>query len=165
MDNLTYRDLRLEDTDALHTIVSEWDVVRQMGSWPWPPQRSFTEIRCQTYEGAGFVWGLFAPKLIGMVAITQGELGYLLARDYWGQGIVTLMARAAIDHGFRDPALLEVTASIWDDNPGSGRVLTKLGFVKTHEGTEHALARDEETALQYFSLSRDVWHRLRSSAQ
>ncbi|WP_106744167.1 GNAT family N-acetyltransferase [Yoonia maritima] len=165
MHNLTYRDLRLEDTDALHAIVSDWDVVRQMGSWPWPPQYRFTESRCTTYKGAGFVWGLFAPELIGMVAVTEGELGYLLAREYWGKGIVTAMARTAINHGFRDPALLEVTASIWGDNHGSGRVLAKLGFVKTHDGTEHALARDEKTTSHYYSLSRDVWHRLRCDAQ
>ena len=165
MDDITYRSLRPQDADALHGLVSDWDVVRQLGSWPWPPQRAFTQSRCKTYAGNGFVWGIFAKDLIGTVAITEGELGYSLVRAQWGKGIVTYIAGVAIDHGFRDPARQSITASIWSDNAGSRKVLTKLGFLMDRVGTEHALARDAPTETIYYSLTRAAWHRLRTGAQ
>ena len=39
------------DTDALHRIVSHWDVVRQLASFPWPPDLAFTATRAQPYHG------------------------------------------------------------------------------------------------------------------
>ena len=165
MADILYRNLVETDIEQLHALASDWEVVRQMGSWPWPADREFTANRCKPYAGRGFVWGIFAPTLIGTVSVTEGELGYMLAPSHWGQGIMSKMTVIAINHGFRDPSLLEITASVWADNPGSRRVLSKLGFAMSRNGIEHALARDEETALEYYSLQRDVWQRLRSGAQ
>ena len=80
---LTYRAMQAVDAPALHAIVSHWDVTRQLGpKWPWPAEMAFTETRTTPYAGAGFAWGVFlGPDLIGTVAVTEGELGYMLAPD------------------------------------------------------------------------------------
>lgn len=51
---VTYRAVRPQDFDALHALVSLWDVTRNLGSWPWPPDPEFTAKRCQPFEGDGF---------------------------------------------------------------------------------------------------------------
>ncbi len=85
---LTYRPLQRTDLDGLHAIVSQWDVVRQLSSFPWPPERDFTATRAQPYLGRGFVWGMFLQqRLIGTVAVTGDELGYSLVPDLWRQGL------------------------------------------------------------------------------
>lgn len=164
--DLTYRDLRADDTDALHAIVSDWRVTRQLGSWPWPAVRDFTKSRCTTYGGRGFVWGIFTKnQLVGTVGVSEGDLGYCLAPPAWGQGIASRAAQFAIDHAFRDPSLLCISASVWDDNVGSPRVLAKSGFEYVETTTMHALARDAQTLCHHYSLERAAWHRLRTCAQ
>jgi RimJ/RimL family protein N-acetyltransferase len=59
------------------------------------------------------------------------ELGYYIHRQFWNRGIATEAARLVVDHGFRVFSLRRITAGHFQDNPASGRVLSKLGFAKT----------------------------------
>ena len=60
------------------------------------------------------------------------ELGYWLAPPAWGQGIATEAGQALIAAapGF---GATQLAAGHYLDNPASGRVLDKLGFVRTGE--------------------------------
>jgi RimJ/RimL family protein N-acetyltransferase len=166
MAELTLRFLAPTDLDELHGLVSDWEVVRQLGSWPWPADRKFTASRCRPYGGRGFVWGIFdGAHLVGTMGVTEGELGYGLRPQYWGRGIATRVAGEAIDHGFRDPALLAIKAEAWADNGASLRVLEKLGFRPSAQTIEFALARQEMTESRSFQLSRKDWHALRRAQQ
>jgi len=59
----------------------------------------------------------------------DSELGYWLARDYWGHGYITEAAAAVLLEGFSALSLPYIDAGYFVDNPASGRVLDKLGFV------------------------------------
>lgn len=79
MVNLTYRDLGADDFEAMHCLATQWQVVRQLGGWPWPASPEFTKSRCKTYGGKGFVWGICLDgSLVGSVAVTGRELGCIL---------------------------------------------------------------------------------------
>jgi RimJ/RimL family protein N-acetyltransferase len=125
---LTCRALQATDLAALHLVVSDYEVVKQLASYPWPADPAFTATRACPYAGRGFVWGLFRyGDLLGTVAVTGDELGYMLRRDAWGQGYATEACRLAIAHAFaagRD----NLTAGIWADNAASLGLLQKLGF-------------------------------------
>lgn len=62
----------------------------------------------------------------------RGVLGYLIRPDHWGQGIATEAMRAVIGYGFEAlrPPLNRIEADHYPENPASGRVLEKLGFVR-----------------------------------
>ena len=154
---LAFRSLQSTDAGALHAIVSDWEVVRQLASYPWPPQRDFTATRAQPYPGHGFVWGVFlAADLLGTVAVTDDVLGYMLHRDAWGQGYATEACRAAIAHGFaagRD----HLVAGVWADNAASLGVLTKLGFRITGHDVSLNSARGVEMAGHWLRLDRRDW--------
>ena len=77
------------------------------------------------------------PRTSFILAITgeasTGELGYVLARDQWGHGYATEVARRLIVFGFNELGLRRITATCHPDNFASARVLEKAGmhFEKT----------------------------------
>jgi ribosomal-protein-alanine N-acetyltransferase len=68
--------------------------------------------------------GLMTPQQGGYVS----EVGYALARPYWGQGLMTEALRAVIDFGFRHMELRRIEAICRVDNIGSYRVMEKAGM-------------------------------------
>ena len=78
-----------------------------------------------------------APRLVGGVGLQQDgedlELGYWIARPYWGLGFATEAARAVIDIARDTLKRSRLVSAHFIDNPASGRVLTKLGFRPTGE--------------------------------
>ncbi|MBC7736426.1 MAG: GNAT family N-acetyltransferase [Candidatus Saccharibacteria bacterium] len=151
---LTYRAMYATDTDALHAIVSHFDVVRQLASYPWPANRDFTATRAQPYHGRGFVWGVFlASSLIGTVAITEDELGYMFAPDHWGQGYATEACQTVIARAFAE-GRSHLKAGIWADNPASLGLLHKLGFRITADDLTWNKARGDVTPGHLLRLDR-----------
>jgi RimJ/RimL family protein N-acetyltransferase len=59
------------------------------------------------------------------------ELGYWLGRPFWNRGYATEAARAALDWVRRDWRKKVVVAGHFADNPASGQVLCKAGFLYT----------------------------------
>jgi RimJ/RimL family protein N-acetyltransferase len=60
----------------------------------------------------------------------RAEIGYLLAKPYWGKGIMTAVVRRACDYAFSEWGLVRITAEVFAFNPASARVLEKCGFVQ-----------------------------------
>jgi len=56
------------------------------------------------------------------------EMGYWLASQYWGRGIMTQTVQAIADFGFQQLGLARITAAIFIGNEASARVLEKCGF-------------------------------------
>lgn len=77
-----------------------------------------------------------SAKLIGVVSADslelgdthKAEIGYWLAKDYWGQGIMTDAVKAYINYAFEELGLLKLVAHVFELNIGSARVLEKSGF-------------------------------------
>lgn len=167
---LTFRPLGPQDLPALTALVSAWEVVRNLGSWPWPPDPAFTARRAQAYRGAGFVWAILREgAMVGTVSVTgpddDAELGYMLAPTLHGQGIMTQAAAAAIAHAFATRPLDRIRADIWADNIASARLLARAGFARTLVERVHALARDEITDSETWHLSREAWESLEDGAK
>lgn len=57
------------------------------------------------------------------------EFGYTLARAYWGRGLATEAADAALRYVFENLPVTEIAASVDSRNVASQRVLEKIGFV------------------------------------
>jgi len=87
-----------------------------------------------------------------------GELGYSIARPWWGQGMVTEAARAVIDGAFGSmPTLARIRACADARNHASQRVMEKLGI--TREGTLRGnhYNRGEAIDQVWFGLLRGEW--------
>lgn len=74
--------------------------------------------------------------VVGMLGFrTNGagrpDLGFWLGRRYWNRGYATEAVRAALKWARRDWRKKVVTAGHFSDNPASGQVLCKAGFLYT----------------------------------
>ena len=58
----------------------------------------------------------------------RGEVGYWLARPFWGRGIMTVVVQRVCQHAFEEFGLSKITAHVFSHNPASARVLEKCGF-------------------------------------
>jgi ribosomal-protein-alanine N-acetyltransferase len=58
----------------------------------------------------------------------RAEIGYWLAKPYWGHGIMTAVVRAACAFAFERWQLVKITAHVFAFNTASARVLEKCGF-------------------------------------
>lgn len=96
-------------------------------------------------------------RLIGVIGIEQGEIGYWLAEPYWGRGLGREAARAMADHHFGIAGHPALVASYHIGNSASRRILADLGFSETGEGRAFSRARSAEVKLMRMKLSREDW--------
>lgn len=95
-----------------------------MGIWPW------AVILRELHAPIGYC-GLFRfDDINGQPEI---ELGYRLAKQFWGRGIATEVATAVRDMACDELGIKRLISLIYPDNLRSIRVATKLGMVCTGE--------------------------------
>lgn len=75
---------------------------------------------------------------VGMVGLFHDadpwpELGYWVGRPFWGRGLATEAVQGALGWARRRWGKRAVCAGYFHDNPASGRVLEKAGFLHTGE--------------------------------
>lgn len=62
-----------------------------------------------------------------------GHIGYVLAEDYWGQGLITEAIKRIIQFGFDNIKLNRIEAVHFMENEASGMAMVKAGML--YEGT------------------------------
>ncbi len=58
----------------------------------------------------------------------RAEVGYWLAKPFWGRGIMTAVVQRVCQHAFENFGLVKITAHVFPPNLASARVLEKCGF-------------------------------------
>ncbi|KAA3663627.1 MAG: N-acetyltransferase [Chloroflexi bacterium] len=143
-NRLILRRLLKTDADCLFKLDNDPDVMRYInGGIPTPrdiferdilpaflhvderfPRFGFwAAIEKHTREFLG--WFSFRPDDNASGNVT---LGYRLCKAAWGNGFATEGARALIDKGFAELGVNRVTATTYQDNLGSIRVMEKVGM-------------------------------------
>lgn len=127
--------------DANREYLSAW--VRTPARTPTPAEAPAYMERCenQRRNGTGYCFGIWqAGALVGEVLLfgirpedRQGEIGYWLAEDQQGKGIVTRACRALLAFGFVELGLNRVELRCATENHRSQAIAERLGF--TREGT------------------------------
>ena len=88
-----------------------------------------TKQLCRTIEVDGCAAGSIALLRGSDVYRRNAELGYWLAEDYWGKGIMTRAVRQICREGFVQwPDVVRIYAEPFACNAGSRQVLEKAGF-------------------------------------
>ncbi len=145
---LVLRQLRLQDADAVLHIRGDFEVTRyNIGSAYQSREQAQNLIEGITdgyNQHLEVRWGITLREddsVIGMVGYNywvrhdhRASVGYDLAREFWGLGIMTEALRAVIAFGFDQMALNRIEADADMRNPASARVLEKVGF--SREGVQ-----------------------------
>jgi len=66
----------------------------------------------------------------------NAEIGYWIAEEFWGQGIVPEAVKLMVNYGFKTFDITRIYASTYDINIKSQRVLEKAGFTLEAEFKE-----------------------------
>ena len=87
-----------------------------------------------------------------------GEMGYSIARSYWGRGLATEAARAVMEAAFAAYASLNRIRTMADArNIGSLRVMEKLGMVREGVLRQNRLVRGEFIDEVWCGVLRPEW--------
>ena len=155
---LTLRPVTIEDVPQILVALGNYDVVRWLGRVPYPYRRVDAEAFVAASAGReGKVWFIHdASGLVGGLSV-DGELGYWLRREVWGQGYAVEAAVPAIEAHFDDPKAGDLPSGHFPGNDRSRRVLEKLGFraAGTRIVAARALAQQVESLT--YRLSRADW--------
>jgi RimJ/RimL family protein N-acetyltransferase len=131
-----------EDAAELHQAIADEGIVRNLARAPWPcTADDAAQFATQTHDALYPTFLLMlrtygAPRLIGACGLGNydgsAELGYWIARPYWGLGFATEASSAVVNIA-KAIGHKKLIASHFTDNPASGKVLRKLGFQNTGE--------------------------------
>lgn len=112
------------------------------------------------HEGQALNWGVTQRgenRLVGFVGFYfwdrvyfKADLGYTLARPYWGQGFASEAVRALIWFGFEKLELHRINVDTRMDNLASLRLMERLSF--RHEGTRRECERSRDGSYQNWGL-------------
>ena len=153
-----------EDAPALARAIADEHVVRNLATAPWPYALEDAEAFLAAPRDPAMPSFLItertdgAPRIVGACGLGRRpsgavEMGYWIARAHWGQGFATEAGRALIEIA-RTLRLSRLEASHFVDNPASGRVLEKLGFVPTGlSAARYSCARGGEMISRIYRLS------------
>ena len=105
----------------------------------------------------------FDDKAIGSIAVFRqqnihrqtAEMGYYIAEEYWGKGIMTDAVKQICEYVFKNSDILRIYAEPFAYNAGSCRVLEKAGF--QYEGTlrNNAVKNGKVIDMKMYSLLRE----------
>ena len=142
-ERLFLRHFHVADLDAMADVFGDPEVMR-FGRGPQPKEWVQEWLqRCQEdyYRKWGFgQWAVVRKSdcwVIGFCGLTRFddvdgkpeiEIGYRLARAFWGRGLATEAVRAARDYAFEILGLPRLIAIIDPQNTASIRVAQKVGF-------------------------------------
>ena len=145
--NCKIRRWELSDARDLATALSNkktQDNLRDGLPYPYTEQdgQEFISAMLAANENDTFAFAITVNgKVIGSIgAFRQGnihrqtaELGYYIAEEYWGKGIMTEAVKQLCDYVFSNTDIIRIYAEPFAYNIGSCRVLEKAGF--QYEGT------------------------------
>ncbi|KGP91776.1 acetyltransferase [Pontibacillus chungwhensis BH030062] len=96
--------------------------------------------------------------LYGAIALSykshanNGELAYWIGEEYWGNGYATEAGEAILEFAFQVKLYHRVYALSFDTNPGSKRVLEKIGMKQEGVLREHVKKDEQYKDLVYFGM-------------
>jgi [ribosomal protein S5]-alanine N-acetyltransferase len=172
---LTLRPPEYSDAPRLAELIGDFDVSRNLATAPYPygltdAHEYVTRATAARARGEGFVFSVLYKAdeaFLGACGLHlhEGifELGYWIGKPYWGMGVATEAAGKVVSFAFNSLKAEELTAGWFQDNPASGRVLEKLGFVATGTKLHPCRARGGVFASNRMALTREGFGRKKAA--
>jgi len=139
---LRLRPMRRDDAEGLFLVFSDAQTMRY---WSGPPHGSplvtvevIERAQMAFLAGEGIEWAITRAgddTAVGKIGHwrwqrphSRSEVGFILRRDLWGQGLAVEALGAVIDWGFARLDLHSVEAQLDSANAASRRTLERVGF-------------------------------------
>src|SRR5436305_14172 len=145
-DRLVLSTWQSSDWMALRPIATDVEVMRYItGGVPWTDERiqSFVNRQLELFSERSFCrWKLLLKstgEVIGFCGVgfwgddLDPEIGWWLARPYWGRGLATEAGRVALRDAFDRVGLKRIISIARPANTASVRIMEKLGLKRESE--------------------------------
>ena len=141
-DRLDCRRTRPDDAAAIFSAYgTDREVTRYL---TWRPYDNFTPLieflhtQIDAWEqGRGFRYEIClkgSDSPIGSIVLRpegpKVNFGYVLAKSFWGQGLMTEALKHLVDWSLAQPEIFRAEALCDIDNPASTRVMEKAGMIR-----------------------------------
>jgi len=173
-DKINLRRVRRADAHSIYRYASD-DAISRYTHIPRPYKLEdaydFIKLaRSERRKKTGFHFGLEnkeTSQIIGMIGlmhvdhdVRKGEVGYWLAKPFWGRGIMKEAILMALRFYFTELHLHRVYAFVSPENGASIRLLEKVGFQREGFIREGAKQRGEYISVYLYSMLEDDWGRI-----
>ena len=175
-ERLSLRAFTPEDAAALHRLINDWQVTRNLALVPFPYPRDLADTWIastlrQIDAGTAYHLAITGKEgaeelIIGAIGLRidpktrHGQLGYWVGTRYWGHGVGTEAATRFVRWAFSNLDIEAIDANVFTDNPASMAVLRRIGFREIGEGLEMSVARGgEEKVLRFHATREDIFGR------
>ena len=166
MNNFDVTSIQIETDRLLLRAFTEADVddmfayasipgVGEMAGWPHHTSKEVTKIVISSFFKTKDVFALFHKgdkKVIGSLGVHSAwtdkdeefkhlkakNIGYVLSKEYWGQGLMPEAVKAVIEYGFNVLGLDAFSIEHFMENIQSRRVIEKCGFKFVKTGVYYA---------------------------
>lgn len=168
---LALRPLHPDDAPAVYAMHADPVTLRYWSTPPWADLKLADELIARDIKGMAegdyLRLGLARQadgRLIGLCTLfafylpsRRCEIGYILAREHWGQGYMHEALEALLDYGFAVLDVNRVEADIDPRNQGSQRTLARLGFVQEGHLRERWIVDGAVSDTHLYGLLRRDW--------
>lgn len=167
--NCIIRKWKLTDAKDIAVALSNkkiQDNLRDGLPYPYSEQNGidFISSMLSANEDETFAFAItLDDKAIGSIGVFRqqnihrqtAEMGYYVAEEYWGKGIMTDAVKQICEYVFKNSDILRIYAEPFAYNTGSCRVLEKAGF--QYEGTlrNNAVKNGKVIDMKMYSLLRE----------
>ncbi|MDM5291860.1 GNAT family N-acetyltransferase [Peribacillus simplex] len=171
-ERLLLRSITIDDSGRIEEMAGDFEVAKSTLNIPHPyPEGSavgFIESVLSAEKNNKIVaFGITEKEsnlLIGLINInllepfSRGELAYWVGREYWGKGYGTEATKALLEYGFNELHLNKIFAASFTSNPGSWRIMEKVGL--KYEGTlkQHVARFGQFYDLAYYGMLKDEFY-------
>ena len=161
-ERLILRPVQPDDAEAMFDYLRDEETVRFITV---PPVKTVTEVienSIQSYFMLDPIgkWAIvYDQTMVGTIdlrlneAHRQAEIGYVLNKRYWGQGIMPEAAQAILAVGFDQLQLVRIFSEHDTRNPKSGRVMTKIGMQQEGVALKSQIIKGEIVDMVHYAIT------------
>ena len=165
-DRLVLKKPNKDHIPCIVRAVDDWNVVRWLSRVPFPYREldaiSFVDDSQLCFDnGTAYRFLIFYENdVVGCIGLERQksqhfELGYWIARRFWGLGIGTESVKAIIQFAFNDLGGTQIEASCHYNNIASSKILAKSGFIHTGYGIAFSTALGKNVREMQYLLKKD----------
>ncbi|WP_374048428.1 GNAT family N-acetyltransferase [uncultured Leuconostoc sp.] len=161
-ERLILRPVQPDDAEAMFDYLRDEETVRFITV---PPVKTVTEVLENSIQSYFMLdpigkWAIvYDQKMVGTIdlrlneAHRQAEIGYVLNKRYWGQGIMPEAAQAILAVGFDQLQLVRIFSEHDTRNPKSGRVMTKIGMQQEGVALKSQIIKGEIVDMVHYAIT------------
>jgi len=138
--NFELRPFLVSDLDSLVKHANNYNIAKNLSNkfaFPYTTDHGIAFINLALSATPTEIFAIIVnDQAVGSIGVhpktdihcKNAEIGYWIAEEYWGMGIVPKAVKLMMEYGFKTFDISRIYASTYDTNIKSQRVLIKAGF-------------------------------------